>query len=56
MRESSSESDDKKFQPRKILCCDYSKYDKETFKQDLRNAPWINVIAEKSFNKAWSLF
>ena len=45
-----------KFQPRKILCRDYSKYDKETFKQDLRNAPWINVIAEKSFNKAWSLF
>ena len=37
-------------------CRDYSKYDKETFKQDLRNAPWINVIAEKSFNTAWSLF
>ena len=45
-----------KFKPRKITCRDYSKYNKELYKNDLRQVPWQHVINETSLNKAWTLF
>ena len=45
-----------KFKPQKITTRDYSKFQHQTYKNDLRNAPWELVLYETSLNKAWSLF
>ena len=46
----------KRFVPRKIFIRDYSQYNKEGFKTDLRNAPWENVFNKSNFNSSWNEF
>ena len=46
----------KKYLPRTIFTRNYSKYDKECFKNDLRNIPWENCILQHDVNAAWNLF
>ena len=45
-----------KYQPRKIFTRDYSKFNVENFKNDLRNLPWERVINTTVFNKGWDIF
>ena len=45
-----------KFQPRKIVCRDYSKFNISEVKMDLHNAPWDQVSMEMEFINAWINF
>ena len=45
-----------KYQPRKIISRDYSKFNEQLYKIDLRNLPWENVVNIIYLNKAWNLF
>ena len=46
----------KKCLPRKIFVHDHRKYDIDSFKNELRNTPWENCLAEPDVNTAWNLF
>ena len=46
----------KKFKPRKILTRDYSKYDKEAFKNDLQSVDWMDVLFAGEIHNWWNLF
>lgn len=45
-----------RLKPRKIYVRDYTKYNKKSFKNDLRNAPWETVFIDNDFNNAWNKF
>ena len=46
----------KKYLPRKIFVRDYSNYDVNRFKADLRNTPWENCLHKNNINSAWDGF
>ena len=46
----------KKYVPRKIFVRDYSKYNRNTFKDELRNVPWENCLKQPDVNSAWNMF
>ena len=39
-----------KYQPRKILVRDYSKYNNEVLKSELRNISWLPILSENDAN------
>ena len=41
-----------KYQPCKILTRDYSKYNIEVLKSELRNISWLPILSENDTNKA----
>jgi hypothetical protein len=45
-----------KYTPRKINVRNYKNYNKESFKQDILYAPWINCVNKNNLNNAWNLF
>lgn len=46
----------KKYASRKLFTRDYSKYNKDHFKDELRNVPWKNCFVEDNMNSSWNLF
>ena len=46
----------KRFTPRKVFVRDYSKFNVDNFKNDLRNAPWANMFLQNNMNSAWNEF
>lgn len=46
----------KNYTPRKIFVRDYKNYNKETFRNEIRNVPWINCLNQNNLNNAWNLF
>ena len=44
----------KQFTPCKVFVCDYSKFNVDDFKNDLRNAPWANMFMQNNMNSAWN--
>ena len=46
----------KKFKPRKILTRDYSKYNCDNFRSDLKNLPWQKISNFDDVNSAWFHF
>ena len=46
----------KRFTPRKVFVRDYSKFNVDNFKNDLRNAPWANIFMQNNMNSAWNEF
>jgi hypothetical protein len=45
-----------KYSPKTAIVRDYSKYDNEAIKTELRNMPWENCMLLADFNSAWNLF
>lgn len=45
-----------RYTPKSITVRDYSKYDKEAVKNELREIPWENCLATVNVNDAWNLF
>ena len=46
----------KKYASRKIFTRDYSKYNKQYFKDELRNVLWENCLVQEDVNSSWNLF
>ena len=46
----------KKPTPRTIFIRDYSKFDTENYKNDLRNTQWENMFLTQDINGAWNIF
>ena len=46
----------KRFTSRKVFVCDYSKFNVDDFKNDLRNAPWANMFMQNNVNSTWNEF
>ncbi|XP_057302635.1 uncharacterized protein LOC130636806 [Hydractinia symbiolongicarpus] len=46
----------KKYASRKLFTRDYSKFNKDLFKNELRNVPWKNCFVEDNMNSSWNLF
>lgn len=46
----------KKYNPRRISARDYKRYDKESFKTELRNTAWEICLIQNDANSAWNLF
>ena len=46
----------RKFTHRTILKRNFSKYNEESFQEDLNGLPWQNVTKEINVNKAWNIF
>ena len=45
-----------RFASKTIKSRDYSRYDKEQFKANLRAIPWENCFVQDEFNRGWDLF
>ena len=45
-----------KYQCKKINSRNYSKYNRDEFKSDLRKIPWEKCFQQTDFNTAWNLF
>ena len=46
----------KQFTPCKVFVCDYSKFNVDDFKNDLRNAPWANMFMQNNMHSTWKKF
>ena len=45
-----------KFQPRKTLSRNFSKYQPDKFRNDIKSVNWKNALHDKDFNSAWHYF
>ncbi|XP_057308103.1 uncharacterized protein LOC130645960 [Hydractinia symbiolongicarpus] len=46
----------KRYPQKNIKARDYSKYNKEDLKNEIRNVPWENCLTVTDLNQAWNLF
>ena len=46
----------KRFTPRKVFVREYSNFNNDHFKKDLRYAPWAKMFMQNNLNSAWNEF